>query len=479
MKLLLLLSCFFAINAFAISYPMQESQLLLDAAQNAQSNSEKKTVFASEEGHKNTTRNNQQQEGETVTNFFDGATYEEFEPQEEFEAFDSDYLGAAPTKAEENSAKIDPGAITLIQSTFLEKLHVAFASVAKYALNLLYLFAVLELVVFGLIWALQRDVGWDKFFFKIIKIGLIFFIIQNYSWLLGAIMHSFAKLAGVVTSGAVKYIFNPAKIWEYGYDSGIHLLQLAVTNNNFGTVLVLISLGLGILLFFGLLGIQMVIQMVGFYLVSFGALILLPFGAFTLSRNMLDKAVQAVLQAGIRLMVLIIIIGIAVVVWDGFQLVDMTTTTEFNINQSLGLFFTALLFLCLAYYLPKVLSQAVGSFGSELSYGTVAPPVVVNESTTSMLTTGEPSNIHAATAIEATNTLSPGGYMIRGGEVSGVTVTAAQPVVGSTVGVKEGIDGQGAKETAAQASYLAKSISERTVKKIKEEVLKAKQEKNN
>ena len=479
MKLLLLLNFFFAINVFAISYPMQGNQLLRDAAQNVQSNSTKKSVFAGEEENKNTARGSQQQGDETITNFFDGATYEEFEPQEEFEAFDGSYLGTAPAKTEEASAKIDPGAITLIQSTFLEKLHVAFTGVAKFALKLLYLFAVLELVVFGLIWALQRDVGWDKFFFKIIKIGLIFFIIQNYSWLLDSIMHSFAKLAGVVTSGAAKYIFNPARIWEYGYDSGIHLLQLAVTNNNFGTVLVLISLGLGILLFFGLLGIQMVVQMVGFYLVSFGALILLPFGAFTLSRSMLDKAVQAVLQAGIRLMGLIIIIGIAVVVWDGFQLVDMATTTEFNINQSLGLFFTALLFLCLAYYLPKVLSQAFGSFGSELSYGAAAPPVVVNESVTApMLTTGEPSNIHAATAIEASSTPSPSGYMVKGGEVSSVTVTAAQPVAGSAVGVRDSIDGKGAKETAAQASYLAKSISERTVKKIKEEVLKAQQEKN-
>jgi len=170
---------------------------------------------------------------------------------------------------------IDPGVVTLIQSTFLEHINVAFSTATRYAFNLLYLFAALELTVLGLAWALQRDTGWSKIFFKIIKIGLIFFIIQNYSWLLNTIVSSFAKLAGIVINNdnVAQYVFNPAKIWKYGYDIGIYFLQLAFNNTILGPTMIQICLGMGILLVFGLLGIQMIVQMVSFYLVSFGALI--------------------------------------------------------------------------------------------------------------------------------------------------------------------------------------------------------------
>ena len=170
---------------------------------------------------------------------------------------------------------IDPGVVTLIQNTFLDQISNAFDITANYAFNLLYLFAAIELVLFGLVWALQSSAGWGKFFFKIIKIGLIFFVIQNYSWLLGTVLESFAQLAGtVINDGTIaEYIFNPAKIWQYGYDVGVNLLQLATNTQVFGLSMLQIILGMGILFVFGLLGIQMIIQIVSFYVVSFGVLI--------------------------------------------------------------------------------------------------------------------------------------------------------------------------------------------------------------
>ncbi len=417
----------------------------------------------------------QAQDNKASKGLFENATYENFEEQKEFEVFEESLLGSSSVKSEATE-NLDSGAITKIQSTFLGNLNIAFSTVAKYALNLLYLFAVLEVVIFGLIWALQRDVGWEKLFFKIIKIGLIFFIIQNYTWLLDTIMQSFAQLAGVVinNTAVAKYIFNPAKIWAYGYDSGINLLQLATTTNSFGLAMVQISLGMGILLVFGLLGIQMVLQIVGFYMVSLGALIFLPFGAFILGRGMFDKAVQAVFQAGIRLMVLIIIIGVAVVVWDGFQLMDLAQTTKFNINQPLGLFFTALLFLCLALYLPKVLSQVVGSFGGDFLDGGQAAPVVVRESGgATIVATGDTSDMRAATAIEGPGSSTVGGYA-GGGDVG---TAAAQPVSVNVASAGGSVEAKMAKGAMAQASYLSKSISETTVKKIKEAVLQAVKEK--
>ncbi|MDR1057820.1 MAG: type IV secretion system protein [Coxiellaceae bacterium] len=368
---------------------------------------------------------------------------------------------------------IDPGVITLIQTTFLEHIKEAFATASHYAFNLLYLFAALELVVLGFAWMLQWDVGWDRIFFKIIKIGIIFFIIQNYTWLLNIILLSFSQLAGIATKNPLvpQYVFNPAKIWQYGYNVGVHLLQLATTTNLMGLTLTLFSIGMGILLIFGLLGIQMVSQMIGFYVVSFGALVLLPFGTLSLGKSMLDKAVQAVFQAGLRLMVLIIIIGIAVLVWDGFQLTDLATTTNFNINQPLGLFFTALLFLCLGFYLPRVISQAVGDFGGKILDGATSSIPTVREPATAASTT-------PSAAMQIATTIAPTAVPIRGYSYEWSSSIAAATTI-PTVTVSPSTKGMGVnKETPTQASIvLSRSISENTIKKIKVAITQAVKEK--
>lgn len=377
---------------------------------------------------------------------------------------------------------IDPGAITLIQTTFLQHIATAFSTVTRYALNLLYLFAVLELVMFGLIWALQRDLAWSKLFFKVLKIGLIFFIIQNYSWLVNTILTSFTQLAGITLNNheIAQFIFNPASIWQYGYNAGLHLLQLAATGGSFGLAMIQIFLGIGILLTFGLLGIQVILQVVGFYLIAFAALILLPFGTFNPSGKMFDKAVQTVLQAGVRVMVIIMVIGIAVTVWNGFQLIDLAST-KVNINQPLGLFFTALLFLYMAIFLPKITARAVGSISSSF-FGTGGStsgiieiaPITQPSAPIAMAPSGI-SDMQAATTIEtgaaASFGTAPSSQIASATQLS-PTAAAASPVV--TGSSSNGFKNHGtSRDELIKASAISKSISEHTAQQIKVSLLKA------
>jgi type IV secretory pathway TrbL component len=259
---------------------------------------------------------------------------------------------------------LDPSVVTLIQSNFLQHVGAAFGVVSHYALNLLYIFTALEVALFGIGWALQQEAGWGKLFFKVVKIGLIFTIIYNYPDLLSSIINSFATIAGMVVNKAKldALIFNPTQIWQYGYDFGIFLLKSATEVSGMGLIIILTSLGMGVLLVFALLGIQVVVQLVGFYFVALVALILLPLGIFEPSRRMFDRSVQTVLQAGVRVMTVIVVIGVAALVWDGFKLEDMGEVMG-NLNQSLGLFFSALLFLFLAIYLPRLAASVVGEIG--------------------------------------------------------------------------------------------------------------------
>lgn len=305
---------------------------------------------------------------------------------------------------------IDPGSINLIQNTFLAHLSSAFDVVSKYALNLLYLFATLELALFGLLWALQQNVAWEKLFFKIIKIGLIFFIIQSYPWIFGAITKSFVIIGGDVvdTKHIANLMLNPARIWKYGYDVSLGLLKLAASGSAIGLVLIQTVLGMGILFVFGMLGIQVVLQVVGLYFIALLGLILLPFGAFNPGSNMLEKAVQNIFKAGARVMTLIIVVGIGMIVLANFSPIDINSTTPtYNINQPLGLFFTALLFLYLAIKLPPIAAETIGAFSMRFGESEAGQTGGFTRESTSIQATS-PTNGTPTSAMQAATSVASG-----------------------------------------------------------------------
>jgi len=312
---------------------------------------------------------------------------------------------------------LDPAIFSLVQSSFIEHINAAFALVTQYALNLFYLFATLEVIIFGLVWALRQDVVWRQICWQILKIGMIFFLIVNYTWLFSLIGKSFIQLAGSVANSkdATSLVSNPAQIWRYGYDVGINLLHQAVLGSSLGLVLLELMLGCGILLVFGLLGIQIVLQIVGFYLVALAALIFLPLGVFTSTANMLEKAVQNVFKSGAKMMTLLVIIGIATIVFNTFPAFTIAGESHaYSINQILGLFFVALLFLILAMRLPSIVAGSVGLWrvSDDFRQGAsvVSAPISSNVGAISTQGNVSPFSVQQATSFDtrsADSTVSP------------------------------------------------------------------------
>src|SRR3989338_4537188 len=371
---------------------------------------------------------------------------------------------------------IDPGAITFAQTMFLDNIMSVFGVVSGYALDLLYIFAAIEIVIFGLLWAFGQS-GWDRFFFKVLKIGLIFFIIQNYSYLADVIVRSLVQVGGAVahTKELESFIFNPAKLWQYGYNEGVMLLKLAATGSNIGLPMLYIMLGSGILMVFGLLGIQVVLQLSGFYLVEMTSLLFIPFGTFTPAQGMFNRSVQSVLKAAVRVMVIIMVIGVAVTVWSSFALTSVTPDhlpIPFNINQPLGLFFTGLLFLYLAIRLPKMAAESVGSISMRLIEGNTTQTIVSREGSNELQSAASASlgEMQAATTINGGN---PGFAMSSGTMVSGMLshLASATPVTVS-VGSSSMRGGGSGDLKLSQASELCKSISDQTMKKLEKTLVR-------
>jgi len=370
---------------------------------------------------------------------------------------------------------IDPSAVSLVQTIFITHINNAFHLIAHYASNLLFIFAVFEIVLFGLLSAFGQNTSWSELLFKVIKIGLIFFIIQNYTWLLNIIIGSFAQIGGSVanTSHLGQYIFNPAMIWQFGYNIGLGLLQISAVSSSIGLVILLTILGFGILFVFGLLGIQIVIQLVAFYLVALIALIMLPLGVFNPSAAMFDRSVQAVLKAGVRVAVLIMVIGIAVAMWNSSALV--VDHNKININQILGLFFTSLLFLYLAIKLPTYAASAVGliniNSGRKESFNAInmVAPVPHGHYATAG---GELSSIRIAATVEPMSHTTNGNGMSTANAVTGSSAIT-QTQMASGIVSSGNLLQQNSDDNLRSASAVKKSISDETLKKIKNTFVQA------
>jgi type IV secretory pathway TrbL component len=292
--------------------------------------------------------------------------------------------------------------------------------------------------------------------------------------LLDVIVRSFAQMGGVManTENLDKVIFNPAKIWMFGYDNGLTLLKAAAVGTGIGLSLVQVVIGMGTLLVFGLFGIQIILQLVGFYLVACIALILLPLGVFNPAAHFFEKAVQSVLQAGVRLMVLILVVGVAVTVWQSLGVLHLTTPS--NINQPLGLFFTALLFLYLSIHLPKIAASMVGKFNLHTSeMATSAAPFVESPGMLSPPSSMQ-GDLHA---VQTAALIGPAAALpARGFETAPATsltsasqVAAPMPSGGGFLASGGGTFVPG--QSLAQASLVQKSISDAVTKKLKKTFL--------
>ena len=183
------------------------------------------------------------------------------------------------------AASLTPAVLSTFEQQGLNRLIGLFVPVHNTAVSLFAIIAVIELGIFGLMWAYRNDANFGNLMFKIIKLGVIFFVISSYPYILKHLIDGFTFIAGHDNKTWSQYLFNPAKLWEFGFDGAIILLKLAVYygTGNLGMSLIFLVMGFGVFFGFVLIGAQVILTLLGFYIVSLLALLLLPLGTFTVS----------------------------------------------------------------------------------------------------------------------------------------------------------------------------------------------------
>src|SRR5215470_3291993 len=260
---------------------------------------------------------------------------------------------------------LDPSAVNVVQDVIVAELQAGFTRVQAIAWPLLYGFAVLELVLVGLGIALGRRAVASDLLGTVIKIGFIVFLIQNYAYLLQAILGGFSLIGeGLGGSGVMATVqeamAKPAVLWQLGYDPALRLFEVAAKADaqQPGIALIYTGLGFGILLSFGLIVAQVVFAIVAFYVVALVGLLLVPLGIFRPTEGLLDRALGQILAAGARVLATGLLAGALVALWSKLDIHDFKIDTP--IDQPIGLWLVAITFALLIIKLPAVAARVVG-----------------------------------------------------------------------------------------------------------------------
>lgn len=300
---------------------------------------------------------------------------------------------------------IDVSSINDIQSLFIHNISHGFTVFNAYSKNLLYYFIVFEIVISGLAYALYHHQYIERLFFQLLKIGLILFIIQNYIDLLNSFLKSIALINHQLNDkDSTEILLNPGKLWQYGYNFSLSLLQTAASSDGLAMPLIFTILGMGIFFAIGIFSIQVFLQLIGFYLIALTSLLILPLAVFTPLNDFLSQCVQAILKASLRLMVIIFILSIAISIWEPIKL--QSFSSSMNINAPLGVLFSALLFVFASYYLPKLAASVVG----KISWQNTASATTTTNSAYSLPSTVQNNVLphsHQSSATNARETNNP------------------------------------------------------------------------
>ncbi|ODN43114.1 type IV secretion system protein [Piscirickettsia litoralis] len=263
---------------------------------------------------------------------------------------------------------LSPAILDTIQNQFIEKLNDAIHLIGATASQLLFYFIVFEVIFFGLSWAIKQDEALGSALIKVLKIGFIAAILYWYTPILNYLMQFVLYLGNhaVNDKHVFKLFTKPMLIFKYGYDANISLMKVSMqygTINSAASTLYLI-LGFGGLIMLSLIAVQLIFVNVGFYITAAVSLLLIPLSVFKPTGNLLSRAIEQLVSAAIRILVLMLVLGTAVGVWSTIGKQTFSQDTDFTIP--LGFFLITFVFTILAWRLPELAVRAIGKVSTSL-----------------------------------------------------------------------------------------------------------------
>jgi type IV secretion system protein TrbL len=203
----------------------------------------------------------------------------------------------------------------------------------------------LNIVTAGLFWAFSDDQVLVPLIRKAFYVGIFAWIIQNWPDLTNAFAHTF-MLLGLKAGGgriAPDILLNPGVIAQRGLTTATPMMQ-AVRDlsgpvaffENFPEILLLSLAILVVIVAFFFVAIQMVMAILTFKLGTLVAFVLLPFGLMTHTTFISERPLGWVVTAGVRFMLLTLVVGLGEAVFGSLQIDSQQLTIAGSLDIALG-----------------------------------------------------------------------------------------------------------------------------------------------
>lgn len=225
--------------------------------------------------------------------------------------------------------------LNIFESTIQESLPRFF----EIADNLAYILLFLQVVIFGLELATQKYNDVPQLLWKVFVTMATFFVVHNYSDLAIIFNNSMSQIAGVVgdfdASGVD--ITRPSNIMNYAYNDIIHPVEVALTGKGFlGTTDILVSIWVlliqvAVMLSFTFIVLQYIIAVIEFNLILAMGTIMVPFILFKPTEFIGSKAFSAIVGQGIKLGIVSLITGLAIVVYKQTVFIPTAEQLDFGV----------------------------------------------------------------------------------------------------------------------------------------------------
>lgn len=244
---------------------------------------------------------------------------------------------------------------------------------------------VIDMTIAGLYWAMSHATGQGedviaKLLRKVLYVGAFAYILNNFNWLASIVFRSFAGLGITATGSAItmENFLQPGRLAKTGIDAGAPILEqvgdmagFPEVFVNLDAITVMFLAWLIVVLCFFVLAIQLFITLIEFKLTTLAGFVLVPFALWNKTSFLAEKVLGNVVAAGIKVLVLAVIVGIGSGLFSQFQV----HPAEPNINHALVIMLASLTLLALGIFGPGIATGLV-SGAPQLGAGAMAGAAV-------------------------------------------------------------------------------------------------------
>ena len=243
----------------------------------------------------------------------------------------------------------------------------------------------IDMTLAGLYWALGHATGQGedvmaKLVRKVLYVGAFAYIIGNFNWLASIVFRSFAGL-GLTASGStltMEAFLQPGRLAKTGIDAGAPILDQISQMTGFPEVFINITpitvmflAWLVVILCFFVLAVQLFITLIEFKLTTLAGFVLVPFALWNKTAFLAEKVLGNVVSAGVKVLVLAVIVGIGSGMFAQFQV----HPAEPSIDHALVIMLASLTLLALGIFGPGIATGLV-SGAPQLGAGAMAGAAV-------------------------------------------------------------------------------------------------------